>query len=141
MVVAAVILGILGLIITGVSARWLLWLHRMRKISDVTGTVVGRDRQFTGRIFWTYPIVEFTTRDGTQIRRTFHQAARATIGRKLRIVYDPSAPDLRRSTSNGLTLESAMIYSVWMLLWFWLVTAAGLAFLAGCIYLGALAAG
>ena len=141
MVLGAVILGIFGFVFTAMSGRWLLWLHRVRKVSDVTGTVVGRDRQFSGRIFWTYPVVEFTTRDGEQIRRTFHQTARATIGRKLRIVYDPSAPDLRRSTSSGLTFESAVIYSAWMVLWFWQMTAVGLALLAACIYLGALAAG
>jgi drug/metabolite transporter (DMT)-like permease len=70
-VVAAALLGILGLVLVGAASRWLLWLYRMRKLSDVTGTVVARDRQFTGKGHWTYPVVEFTTRDGTQIRRTF----------------------------------------------------------------------
>jgi hypothetical protein len=144
MVVGAVILGIYGLILVGSYGRLLLWLRRMRKISDVTGTVVGRDRQFTGKSFWTYPIVEFTTREGKQIRRTFRQIARPTIGRKLQIVYDPSTlPDGRaRLTSKRLGIESRppMIYSVWMLLFLWLMTAAGLASLAGCIALACLAA-
>jgi len=111
----------------------------MRKLSDVTGTVVGRDRQFTGKSFWTYPVVEFTTRDGRLIRRTFRQAARPRVGRKLRIVYDPIAlPDGRsRSTSMGLTFvsDAPMIYSVWLLLWLWMLVSAGLASLAGCIAL------
>jgi hypothetical protein len=138
MVPAAVFLGILGPVLVGTAGRWLLWLHRMRKVSDVTGTVVARDRRWTGRSYWTYPVVEFTTRDGTQIRRTFRQLARPTIGRKLRIIYDPSAPDgRRRLTRMGLTAVSSgpVIYSVWMVFWFWLEIAAGLAFLAGCIAL------
>jgi hypothetical protein len=145
MVGAAVILGICGLVLVGSYGRLLLWLRRMRTVSDVTGTVVGRDRQFTGKSFWSYPVVEFTTRDGKQIRRTFRQIARPAIGRKLRIVYDPSAlPDGRAHlTSEGRTFVSRppMICSAWMLLWLWLMTAVGLAFLAGCIVLVCLAAG
>jgi hypothetical protein len=137
MVVEAVLVGILGLVCIVSAGRWLRWLHRMRKVSDVTGTVVARERQFTGRSYWTYPVVEFTTRDGTQIRRMFRQIARPTIGRKLRIVYDPSTlPDGRtRSTRGGLTLTTRppVIYTVWLLLWLWLLTASGLAFLALCI--------
>ena len=126
----AALLGLLGLVLLGTAGRGLLQLFRMRKLSDVTGTVVARDRQFAGKGYWTYPVVEFTTRDGTQIRRTFRQLARPAIGRKLRIIYDPSAPDgQRRSTSTGLTLVSSqpLIYSVWMVLWFWLEITAGLA--------------
>lgn len=80
MVVGAIVLGVLGLVLAGSAGRSLIWLHWMRKLSDVTGTVVGRDRQFTGKSFWTYPVVEFTTRDGRLIRRTFQQAARPTVG-------------------------------------------------------------
>ena len=133
--VPAALLNILGLVLVGTAGRW---LYRMRKLSHVTGTVVARDRQFTGRGFWAYPVVEFTTRDGTEIRRTFRQLARPTIGRKLRILYDPSAPDgRRRSTSTGLTLVSSepMIYSIWMVLWFWLEVATGFAFIAGGVAL------
>ena len=133
--VPAALLNILGLVLVGTAGRW---LYRMRKLSDVTGTVVARDRQFTGRGSWAYPVVEFTTRDGTEIRRTFRQLARPTIGRKLRILYDPSAPDgRRRSTSTGLTLVSSepMIYSIWMVLWFWLEVATGFAFIAGGVAL------
>ena len=136
MVAVAAFLGILGPVLLGAAGRWLLWLHRMRKVSDVTGTVVARDRRWTGRSYWTYPVVEFTTRDGTQIRRTFRQLARPTIGRQVRIVYDPRAPDgRRRLTRVGLTSVSSepVIYSVWMVLWFLLQIAAGLALLAGCI--------
>jgi Protein of unknown function (DUF3592) len=136
-VAGAIVLGVLGLVLAGSGGRSLTRLHRMRKLSDVTGTVVGRDRQFTGKSFWTYPVVEFTTRDGRLIRRTFQQAARPTVGRKLRIVYDPNAlPDGRtRSTRMGLALVSSppMIYFVWLLLWLWVLTAVGLALLAGCI--------
>jgi hypothetical protein len=41
----------------------------------------------------------------------------------------------------GLTVGSGhpTIYSVWLLLWLWLLTAAGLAALAGCVALGAAA--
>jgi hypothetical protein len=60
MVAAALFLGILGLVLVGMAGRWLLWLHRMRKVSDVTGTVVARDRQWTGKSYWTYPVVEYT---------------------------------------------------------------------------------
>ncbi len=133
--VPAALLNILGLVLVGTAGRW---LYRMRKLSDVTGTVVARDRQFTGRGSWAYPVVEFTTRDGTEIRRTFRQLARPTIGRKLRILYDPSAPDgRRRSTSTGLTLVSSepMIYSIWMVLWFWLEVVTGFAFIAGGVAL------
>jgi Protein of unknown function (DUF3592) len=136
MVVTAVLLGIFGLACTGLAVRFLHWLHRIRKLPNVTGTVIGRDRQFTGKGYWTYPVVEFTTRDGTQIRRTFQQLARPRIGRKLRIVYDPSAPDgRRRGTGSGLVVESKppVIYSVWLLLWFWIVAAFGLALLTLCI--------
>ncbi len=136
MVAATLFLGTLGLVLVGMAGRWLLWLHRMRKVSDVTGTVVARDRQWTGKSYWTYPVVEYTAKDGTPIRRTFHQLARPRIGRKLRIVYDPSAPDgRRRSTSTGLFLFSSepVIYSAWMVFWVWLEIVAGLAFLAGCI--------
>jgi hypothetical protein len=144
MVVAGIVLAIYGLIVVGSYGRLLLWLRRMRKVSDVTGTVVGRDRQFTGRSFWTYPVVEFTTRDGKQIRRTIRQIARPTIGRNLRIVYDPSALSAGRGrlTSKGLTFVSRppMIYSAWRLLFLWLMTAIGLASLAGCIALVCLAA-
>jgi hypothetical protein len=137
MVVTAVLLGIFGLACTGLAVRFLRWLDRIRKLSDVTGTVVGRDRQFTGKGYWTYPVVEFTTRDGTQIRRTFQQLARPRIGRKLRIVYDPNTlPDgRRRGTGSGLVFVSKppMIYSVWLLLWFWFEAAFGLALLTLCI--------
>ena len=135
-VLAAAMLGIFGLVLTVGYGYQLLWMHRMRKLSDVTGTVVARDSQFTGRSNWAYPVVEYTTRDGTQIRRTFRQTARPTIGRKLRIVYDPSAPDGRGpSTRTGLPFVSKepMIYSVRLVLWCWLMTAAGLVMLAGCI--------
>lgn len=140
MVAAAVFLGILGPVFLGVAGRWLLWLHRMRKLSDVTGTVVARDRRWTGRAYWTYPVVEFTTRDGTQIRRTFRQLYRPKIGRRVRIVYDPGAPDgRRRLTRRGLASVSSepVIYSVWMVLWLGLEIAAGLALLAGCIAIAA----
>ena len=133
--IPAALLNILGLVLVVTAGRW---LYRMRKLSDVTGTVVASDRQFTARGRWTYPVVEFTTRDGTQIRRTFRQLARPTIGRKLRILYDPSAPDgRRRSTSTGLTLVSGepMIYSVWMVLMCWLEITAGLAFIVGGVAL------
>jgi hypothetical protein len=137
MVISAVLLGIFGLACTGLCAHSLRWLYKMRGLSDVTGTVVGGDRQFTGKGYWTYPVVEFTTRDGTQIRRTFLQLVRPRIGRKLRIVYDPSAlPDgRRRATSSGRVFVSKppLIYSVWLLLWFWLVAAFGVALLALCI--------
>ena len=73
-VLAAAMLGVFGLVLAVGYGYQLLWLHRMRKASDVTGTVVARDRQFTGRSNWTYPVVEYTTRDGTQIRRTFQQS-------------------------------------------------------------------
>ena len=136
MVVGAVILGIFGIAFVVSAGHALLWLHKMRKLSDVTGTIVARNRQFTGRSNWTYPVVEFAMPDGTQIRRTFRQAARPTIGRKLRIVYDPAAlPDGRTRVRMGLHFVSSapMIYSVWVLIWLWLMAAAGLAFLAGCI--------
>jgi len=132
---AASLLLILGLVLVGTAGRW---LYGMRTLSDVTGTVVARDRQFTGRGSWTYPVVEFTTRDGTQIRRTFQQLARPTIGRKVRILYDPSAPDgRRRSTRMGLTVVASepMIYSIWAMLWLWLEIAVGVAFIAGGIAL------
>ena len=135
-VFAAVMLGIFGLVLTGGYSSLLLWMHRMRKLSDVIGTVVARDRQFTGRSYWTYPVVEYTTRDGTQIRRTFPQLAQARIGRKLRIVYDPSTPDgLRPSTSTRQSFMSRgpMIYSVQLLAFCWLAIAAGLGMLAGCV--------
>ena len=135
-VLAAAMLGVFGLVLAVGYGYQLLWLHRMRKLSDVTGTVVARERQFTGRSNWTYPVVEYTTRDGTQIRRTFQQISRPTIGRKLRIVYDPSPPDGRKpSTRTGLPFVSKepMIYSVRLVFWCWLMTAAGLAMLAGCI--------
>jgi hypothetical protein len=137
MIVAAIVVGILGLAVMGSAARLLLWLRRNRKLSDVAGTVVARDRQFAGRGRWTYPVVEFTARDGTHIRRTLRQAARPAIGRKVRIVYDPDTlPDGRgRSASGGLTFVSRppMIYSAWLLCWLWLLTAAGLAALVLCI--------
>jgi len=140
-VAGAIFLGVLGLVLAGSGGRSLTGLQRMRKLSDVTGTVVGRDRQFSGKSFWTYPVVEFTTRDGRLIRRTFQQAARPTVGRKLRIVYDPNAlPDGRtRSTRMGLALVTSapMIYSVWLLLWLWVLTAAGLAMLAGSVAIAA----
>jgi hypothetical protein len=144
MVGIAVVLGLLGLAFTSMAGRLLWWLRRMRKVSDVTGTVVARETQFTGRSYWTYPVVEFTTRDGTQVRRMFRQIARPVIGRKLRIVYDPSTlPEGRtRSTRSGFTLISGppMIYSVWLLLWLWLMTACGLALLALSIAFAAEAA-
>jgi hypothetical protein len=144
MVVSAAISGLIALVVMGWAILLLLWLHRNRKLSDVTGTVVARDRQFTGRGHWTYPVVEFTTQDGTQIRRVFRQTARPAIGRKLRIVYDPNTlPDGRKRTvSGGLTLVSRppMIYSVWLLLWLWLLAAAGLAALVLCIAIAAGAA-
>jgi hypothetical protein len=136
MVVPAMVLGALGLVWAWWSGRALLWLRRMRKLSDVTGTVVARDRQFTGRGYWTYPVVEFTTRDGIQIRRTFWQIARPRIGRKLRIVYDPSAlPDGRSRSRMGVTsvVGEPTIYSLWVVLWLWLMIAAGLAAFAACI--------
>lgn len=136
MVAATIVLGTLGLVFGGAASRLLLRLHRMRRLSDVMGTVVARDRQFTGRGYWTYPVVEFMTRDGIQISRTFRQLVRPKLGRKLRIVYDPSQPDGRtRSTRTGLTLTSdgPVIYSVWLLLWLWLMTGAGLACFSGCI--------
>lgn len=133
MVVLAVVTGIAGLLLAGGSGYQLLWLHRMRKLSDVTGTVVATDRQFTGKSNWTYPVVEYTTRDGTQIRRTFRQLTRPTIGRELRIVYDPRAPDGRgRTTSTGLPFVSKdpVIYSVGAVLACWLMIAVGLGLLA-----------
>src|SRR5262249_18266173 len=132
MVVLSVVMGIVGLLIAGFSGYQLLWLHRMRKLSDVTGIVVAHDRQFTGKSNWTYPVVEYTTRDGTKIRRTFRQLTRPTIGRKLRIVYDPGAPEGRGPTTRtGLPFVSKepVIYSVWAVLWCWLMIAAGLGFL------------
>jgi hypothetical protein len=144
MVVTAVVSGLLGAVVTGWAVLLLLWLHRKRKLSDVTGTVVARDRQFTGRGHWTYPVVEFTTRDGTQIRRVFRQTARPAIGRTLRIVYDPDTlPDGRkRVVSGGLTFVSRppMIYSAWLPFWLWLLAAAGLAALVLCIGIAAGAA-
>jgi hypothetical protein len=140
-VVEAVFLGIFGLVLTVGPISSLRWLQKMRRVSDVTGTVVGRDRRFTGIMYWTYPVVEFTTRDGTKIRRTFQHLTRPRIGRKLRIVYDPSTlPDGRtRWTSSGVISLSRppVIYSIWLLLWYWLETAVGLAFLAGCIVVAA----
>jgi hypothetical protein len=130
MIVAAIVVGILGLAVMGSAARLLLWLRRNRKLSDVVGTVVARDRQFAGRGHWTYPVVEFTTRDGTQMRRTLRQAARPAIGRQVRIVYDPDTlPDGRRTSAGGLAFVSRppMIYSAWLLCWLWLLTATGLA--------------
>lgn len=138
MVAAAVFMGIMGPVILGTVGRRLLWLHKTRKVSDVSGTVVARDRQWTGRSYWTYPVVEFTTRDGTQVRRTFRQLARPTIGRQLQIVYDPSAPEGRRRwTRSGLISATSepLIYSIWMVAWFWLEIAVGLALLAGSIFL------
>jgi hypothetical protein len=132
MVVLAVVMGIVGLLIAGLEGYQLLWVHRMRKLSDVTGTVVARDRQFTGKSNWTYPVVEYTTRDGTQVRRTFRQTARPTIGRTLRIVYDPAAPEGRGpSTRTGLPFVSRepLIYSPRLLLWFWLMLGCGLGML------------
>lgn len=137
MVAGALFLGLFGLILTIAGSRQLLWLHAMRKVSDVPGTVVARERQFTGKGLWTFPVVEFTTRDGTQVRRLFRQIARPSIGRKLRIVYDPSTlPEGREGPArSGFTVVShpPMIYSAWLLAWVWLLTAAGLALLALCI--------
>ncbi|MBO0831679.1 MAG: hypothetical protein J2P29_06880 [Actinobacteria bacterium] len=137
MVVSAVLLAIFGLVCIFRGADSLRCLRRMRKVSDVTGTVVGRDRQFTGKGLWTYPVVEFTTRDGTQIRRTFQQLTRPKIGRKLRIFYDPSGlhDGRARSTRSGFVFISRppLIYSVWLLLWFWFWAAFGLAVLTLCI--------
>jgi hypothetical protein len=142
MIAGAFAIGIFGLVLTGSAGRLLLWLHRTRKVSDVTGTVVDRGRHFTSGIYRTHPVVEFTTRDGTQVRRTFRQIARPTVGRKLRIVYAPSAlPDGRtRSTGMGLTFVSSspIICSAW-LLWLRLLTAVGLASIAGCIAIAAAA--
>jgi len=126
MIVLAVVLGILGLLIAGGYSHQLLWLHRMRKRSDVTGTVVARDRQFTGKSNWTYPVVEYTTRDGTQVRRTFRQTARPTIGRKLRIVYDPDWPEGRRRV---ISTREPVIYSPQLLLGCWVAVVAGLGML------------
>lgn len=136
MVVIAVLFGIFGLTFTCLAVRFLRWLHRIRKLSDVTGTVVGRDQQFTGKGYWTHPVVEFTTRDGIQIRRTFQQLARPRIGRKLRIVYDPNMLQGgrgRRTSGPVFEQSPSMIYSVWLLLWFWLVAAFGLALLTLCV--------
>lgn len=55
MVFGAVVLGVPGVVLAGSAGRFLLWLRRMRQVSDVTGIVVGRDRQFTGRIVRTLP--------------------------------------------------------------------------------------
>lgn len=136
MLVIAVLLAIVGLACVCWAADSLRWLRRMRKVSDVTGTVVGRDRRNAGRGSWTYPVVEFTTRDGTAIRRTFEQLSRPRIGRTVRIVYDPSRQldGSGRSTSGqAFTSKPPLIYSVWLLLWFWWLAAFGLALLALCI--------
>lgn len=66
-VVGAIVVGVAGLVLAGSAGRYLIWLQRIRRLSDVTGTVVGRDRQFTGKGSWTYPVVEFSTRDGRLI--------------------------------------------------------------------------
>lgn len=71
MAVFAVLMAILALAIVWWGAGSLLWLHRRRKVSDVPGTVVGRDKQLTGRgLHRMCPVVDFTTPDGAQIRRT-----------------------------------------------------------------------
>jgi hypothetical protein len=74
--------------------------------------------------------VDFTTRDGTQIRRTFQQLTRPKIGRKLRIVYDQSTLPHGRAR---VISRAPLIYSVWLLLWLWLLAAFGLALLTLCI--------
>jgi hypothetical protein len=128
-----VMLAILGLVFTGGFGFQLLRLHRLRKVSDVTGTVVDRDRR---RGDWaTYPVVEFTTRDGRRIRRTFHQLARPTLGRAVRIVYDPDAPEGRRRVTSMTESVSGepMIYSVQLLLLWWLGVAVGLVAFVVCI--------
>jgi len=130
MIVLALVTGIVGLLFAAGGSHALLRLHTVRKLTEVTGTVVARERVFTGRSNWTYPVVEYTARDGTQIRRTFHQLARPTIGRKLRIVYDPSAPEGRRRSPNSgviLTSSEPTIYSAGLVLWLSLMTAFGLA--------------
>lgn len=58
MIVLFVVMMIFGLLLVGGYGYQLLRLYRMRKLSDVTGTVVARDRQFTGKSNWTYPVVE-----------------------------------------------------------------------------------
>jgi Protein of unknown function (DUF3592) len=136
MMVIAVLLAIVGLVCVCWAADSLCWLRSMRTVPDVAGTVVGRDRRHTGRDSWTYPVVEFTTRDGTAITCTFQQLSRPRIGRTVRIVYDPSRQfDGRGRSTSGLALVSKppLIYSVWLLLWFWLLAAFGLALLALCI--------
>jgi hypothetical protein len=128
------VLGALGLVVAGFGGSCLVWLHGMRKLSDVTGTVVAHDREWAGKGYWTYPVVEYTTRDGTLIRRTFRQLTRPRIGRKVRIIYHPDAPagQTQSAASMGLTRDP-MIYSVWVIAWLWVVTVAGLASLAGGI--------
>jgi hypothetical protein len=119
----------LGLVIAVFGGSCLLWLNGMRKLSDVTGTVVAYDRQSAGRGSREYPVVEYTMRDGTQVRQTFQQLARPAVGRTVRILYHPSAPGQTPSISLGL-LRDPMIYSAWVVAWLWLVTTAGLAWLA-----------
>ena len=54
----------------------------------------------------------------------------------MKIVYDPGRQlDGRGRSTSGLALQSKppLIYSVWLLLWFWWLAAFGLALLALCI--------
>ncbi len=138
---ALVLTGLVALACMGAAGHRLRWLCTRRRASDVVGTVVARDRQFTGRVNWTFPVVEFTTRDGRTVRRTFRQTARPTVGRKLRIVYDARAlaHDQSPPPSGRLTITrvDAMIYSGWLVAWLWLMFAVGLVMLAGVLILAA----
>lgn len=86
MAVFAVLMAILALAIIWWGTGSLLWLHRKRTLSDVPGTVVWRDRRLTGRgLHRMYPVVDFTTPDGAQIRRTASLRLRAARCRPTRV--------------------------------------------------------
>lgn len=131
--VGVTVLGMVGLVIAVLGGSCLLWLHGMRKISDVTGTVVAYDRQSAGRGSRGYPVVEYTARDGTQVRRAFQQFSRPAVGRTVRVLYDPGAPAGQAVAASMGLFRDPMIYSGWVIAWLWLVTAAGIATLAGGI--------
>ena len=102
--IARLMLLVLGLAEVAAGSYGLRRRHRLARAPE-PGTIVEVERHFTGKSDAYFPVVSFRTADGADMRTLVPQGrlfSPQTIGKSVKVVYDPAKPARAYIESPGL---------------------------------------
>jgi hypothetical protein len=107
---SAALLLVAGLVVAGGGIAGLRRARRLARGARAQGTIAGSERHFTGKSGAYFPVLSFSTLDGTEMRTVVPQGRifkAPRVGKQVKVLYDPANPADAFIDSPGLRYSGA----------------------------------